>query len=87
MKLKEIEKLAESNKHLSSWEIKQDILDTEVEIVNMEIEAKHLATTPMGMREARWNHMRADARESGIKNRKKFIEQLKAILSYRENFN
>lgn len=61
----------------------QDIADTETEIVQMESEAEHLAATPMGMRETRWNHMRAGARRSGIEDRKKFIEKLKAILEYR----
>lgn len=55
MTKEEIIKIAERNKHIPAEEIKQDILDTQAEIVQMEKEAEHLEATPMGMREARWS--------------------------------
>ncbi len=82
---KKIKKMINDNKHISIAEIKQDILETEMEIDRMEREATHLAATPMGMRETRWNHMRADARISGIKDRKKFIKKLEIILEARRS--
>ena len=84
MKKEKIEKIVERSKHIPTDEIKQDILDTQNEITQMEKEAEFLASTPMGMQETRWNHMRADARISGIEDRKKFIEKLQAILDFRE---
>lgn len=83
MTKKQKEKIAEKNKHIPTAEIKQDILDTQIEITQMEKEADHLASTPLEMKEARWNHMRADARISGIKERKKFIKKLETILEIR----
>lgn len=83
MNKEEIIKLAERSKHIPIAEIKQDILDTQNEIDQMEKEAEHLAGTPMSMKDARWNHMRADARRSGIKERKEFIKKLEAILDLR----
>ena len=79
-----IEKMAERNKLIPTAEIKQDILDTQNEIIQMEKEAEHLETTPMGMQETRWNHMRASARRTGIEERKAFIKKLEAILEVRK---
>jgi hypothetical protein len=76
--------LAERNAHIPTTEIEQDILDTEREIVQMELEAQHLAATPDSMREARWDHMRAEARRSGIRERNEFIRKLKEILAARK---
>ena len=84
MKQEEIEKMAENNKHIPTSEIEKDIIDTQREISQMEIKAKHLEMTPIGMREARWDHMRADVLMSGIKRRKEFIKKLKAILEFRK---
>ncbi len=76
--------LAEQNAHISTAEIEQDILETEREIAQAEREAEHLERTPDSMREARWDHMRASARRSGIAERKEFIAKLKAILAERQ---
>lgn len=84
MKEEEKLKLAEQNKHISTAEIRQDISDTLVEIAQMEREAEHLEATPMGMRDARWNHIRASGRHSGIEERRRFVERLEAILEVRE---
>lgn len=61
-----------------SDKIKQDILDTETEIITMkrEIEGLRLIGDKMSM-------FRANARESGIKEREIFIEKLKVILKER----
>jgi len=77
------EKLAEQNAHIPTSEIEQDILDTEREIAQMEEEAAHLATTPSHSRDYRWNCIRAEARRSGISERKEFVKILKAILEFR----
>lgn len=79
----DIAQIAEKNAHIPTAEMEQDILDTEREIAQMAQEAEHLAGTPIHMREARWDHMRAEARRSGIKERQEFIAKLKAILEYR----
>lgn len=73
----------QKTKHIPTAEIKQDILDTQAEIEQMEREARHLEATPFGMQETRWNHMRAEGRRAGIKERKEFIEKLEAILEIR----
>ena len=77
------EEIAERNKHIPTEEIKQDILDTQIEIEQMEQEAKYLEATPMGMQETRWNHIRAQGRRAGIERRKQFIKKLEAILDFR----
>ena len=81
--MEKIKEIAERNKHIPTAEIKQDILDTQNEINQMEIEADHLEATPMGMQETRWNHMRAEGRWAGIKERKEFIKKLEMILEFR----
>ena len=78
-----IEEIAERDKYIPTEEIKQDILDTQIEIEQMEREAKHLEATPMGMQETRWNHIRAQSRRAGIERRKQFIKKLEAILDFR----
>ena len=83
MTKKQKEKLAEDNRDIPTAEIQQDIVDTQREILEMEEEAEHLANTPLSMKDARWNHMRAEARKSGIKERQEFIEKLKVILEVR----
>lgn len=72
-------KLAENNKHISSSEIKQDIADTQAEVVMMrrEEEGYRLIGDKMSV-------FRADARRLGIKERQKFIKDLKSILQYRK---
>jgi hypothetical protein len=79
----DIAQIAERNAHIPDAEIEQDILDTEREITQMELEAERLAETPLSMPDARLQHMRADSRRSGIAERKKFVADLKAILDYR----
>jgi len=76
--------IVEANKHIPTEEIKRDIADTLAEIRQMEKEAEHLEATPMGMRETRWNQMRAKSRRSGIQERKEFVERLEVILKSRE---
>ena len=65
--------------HGSSEEIKQDIADTEAEIVTMEREI-----TAYRLLGDRWSHMRADARVTGIQERQTFIAKLQAILDERK---
>jgi hypothetical protein len=69
----------EKNSHIPTEEIKKDIFDTEVEIARMEqeIRAFEILGDKMSM-------VRAGARESGIKERKVFIEKLKELLQTRE---
>ena len=80
-------KIIEQNKHIPTEEIKRDILETQAEIIQMKKEKEHLIATPMRMKETRWNHMRAEVRDSGIENRKKFIKKLEAILDFRKKPN
>lgn len=65
--------------HIPNEEINQDIRDTEAEIEQMTREEKGLRTCG-----DRWSAMRADARLTGIRERKAFIEKLKSILKERE---
>lgn len=64
--------------HISTEEIMQDIQDTQHEIDTMtrEIEGFRLLRDKM-------SYFRADARITGIKERKAFIEKLNGILSER----
>jgi hypothetical protein len=78
-------KIIADNAHIPTSEIEQDIRDTEEEITTMEKEAEHLEQTPLSMRDARWDHMRASARRTGITERKEFIEKLKVILEARKS--
>lgn len=73
-----------SIKDIPNAEIEQDIADTLREIRDMEAEAKHLAETPLSMPTARWDHMRAEARLGGIRERKAFVAKLEAILAERK---
>lgn len=84
---KEAERLAENNKDIPTSEIQQDIIDTEREIATMLEEADHLENTPLSLSTARWDHMRADARRSGVEEREHFVSQLKAILKVRGVLN
>lgn len=72
-----------TNDHIPTEEILKDIADTEREIAEMEVEAAHLEQTPLSMRDARWDHMRASSRRSGIEQRHAFIGKLRAILTER----
>lgn len=69
---------------IPSDEIKSDIEITLQEIIQYEEEADHLAQTPLSSRDARWNHMRAESYRRANLERIQFIEDLKAILVYRE---
>ncbi len=71
--------LAKKNPHISTEEIKQDILDTEAEILKMKREMKGYRLIGDKL-----SHFRADARKSGIAERKLFIERLQAILDVRK---
>lgn len=72
-------KFAERNEGIPTSEIEKDIADTQAEITVMkrEIEGFRLLGD-------RWSMMRADSRESGIKEREEFIEKLKIILEVRD---
>jgi len=63
------------NDLISTEEIKKDIRDTQIEINQMEREEKGFRVVG-----DRWSVMRADARITGIKERKEFIEKLERIL-------
>jgi len=73
----------EINAHISDEEVLRDIAETETEIRVMEAEAEHLSKTPLSMSSARWDHMRADARRSGVTHRKEFIAKLQNLLETR----
>lgn len=77
------EAFLEANAHISTDEVLRDIADTETEIVQMEREAEHLEKTPLSMRTARLDHLRADARRDGITRRKEFIAKLNRLLDLR----
>lgn len=82
--IKDDEQLVKENNHISTEEILQDIKDTQAEIVIMAQEAAHLEKTPLSLPSARWDHIRAESRRSGIKERYEFIEKLSAIIRGRE---
>ncbi len=71
--------LAEKNKHIPTAEIKQDITDTQAEIVVMKREIKGFRLIGDKM-----SNFRADGKVDGIKRRQKFIEKLQAILEVRD---
>jgi len=75
--------MLERNAHISDEEILHDIEDTTREIAEMEIEAEHLEQTPLSMRDARWDHMRASARRTGIAERKEFVAKLQKLYNLR----
>lgn len=68
-----------NNDHISTSEIKHDIYETELEIITLkrEIEGLRLLGDRMSI-------FRAAAKQSGIEERKIFIEKLRKILSARE---
>jgi hypothetical protein len=78
------EELLKQNVHIPSAEIEQDILDTQAEIARMEMEAQYFEKTPLSMPDARLNHMKAQARRTGIKEREEFISKLQKILDLRK---
>jgi hypothetical protein len=73
------QELADKNQHIPTEEIKQDILDTEHEVVAMkrQIEGLNLIGDKLSLFYAR-------AKESGVKEREDFIASLKIILEARE---
>lgn len=71
-------RIAEQNKHIPTAVIEQDIVDTQNEIVVLQREAKGYRLIG-----DRMSHFRADARESGIKERRDFIKKLEIILETR----
>lgn len=79
-----IKEIAERNAHIPDEEILKDIADTEAEILQMEREAEHYSQTPYSAPTARLDHMRAEARRSGIKERQELVGKLRAILDYRQ---
>lgn len=73
------QELLERNAHISTLEIEKDIADTEyeIDIMTREMDGYRLMTHD------RMAQFRADARQSGIRDRKHFVEQLQRILRLR----
>ena len=76
--MKNCKQILDSNKDISTEEIKKDILDTEAEIKVMKEELKGFR-----LLKDRMSYMRASSRRSGIKARKEFIEKLNILLECR----
>lgn len=74
--------IAGNNKHIPTGEIKQDIADTEAEIITMkrEIKAFKILSDRMSI-------LKANSRKFAIHQRQKFIENLKIILKIRKEQN
>lgn len=70
--------LLKDNAHIPTSEVKQDIADTEAEIVTLEREIKGLEILGDKM-----SMFRATGKKSGIKERQKFISKLKELLKAR----
>ncbi len=77
--MKLTEEQIKQNAHIPTSEIEQDIADTEAEIIQMTREAAGYDL--IGDRMSRF---RADARRSGIRERKEFIDNLRQILEARK---
>lgn len=67
-----------SNEHITNEEMLQDIAETEQEIATMEREIEGFRLIG-----DRWSRMRADARVTGIQERRIFIGKVRAILAKR----
>ena len=67
-----------NNDHIPTEEIKQDILDTEREIIQMRREEEGLRLIG-----DRMSLFRADARRDGIRKRKEFIDKLNKLIADR----
>ncbi len=74
----DIAALAERAEHIPDAEVKQDISDTEAEIIVLEREVKGLRLIGDKL-----SVFKADAKEAGIKERQEFIAELQALLAYR----
>jgi hypothetical protein len=81
--MKTKEELLEANKHIPSDEVRQDILDTEKEIEDLVKEIEFLRNTPATSRDYKINNFKADGKQSGIREREKFIELLRSLLCER----
>ncbi len=81
--MKTDQEIIEANKDILTETIRQDILDTQNEIATMRTEAEHLSKTPPSLPSARWDHMRAEHRLNGIKEREEFIKKLLYLLKLR----
>ena len=77
-------KLLEKSAQSPDEVIRQDIAETEREIQTMMEEAAHLEGTPMSLSSARWDHMRASARRTGVAEMQWFVAKLKKILELRQ---
>ena len=80
----EISNLISANAHVSTSEIKKDIIDTENEISLMSQEEAAFLAVPFGSRDYRFSQMKASHRRKGIEEREVFIKKLRTILEYRE---
>lgn len=72
--------LAKNNEHISTEEIKEDIFDTENEIITISREEKGFRIIG-----DRLSIMKADHRKNEIEDKKNFIEKLNFILEIRNN--
>lgn len=70
--------MAETHEQIPTEVIEQDIRDTEREIEQMQREMEYFKKSH------RLDHMRAEYRKSGIRERREFIEKLRGILQTRE---
>ena len=75
--------ILETNKHIPTTQVLQDLGDTEKEIKDMTAEAEHLEATPSSSPDYKMNNFRASARRTGIEDRKKFCEDLRKLLMAR----
>lgn len=80
MKTKEI---LETNKHIPTAQVLEDIGDTEREIRELEAEASHLEATPASSQDYKLNNYRASAKRTGIEDRKKFVANLRELIHAR----
>jgi hypothetical protein len=69
---------AARNAHITDAELAEDLADTEAEIARMTQEAEAWEKLPR-LPEHRWDHMKADARREGVKERAAFCEKLRRI--------
>lgn len=76
--------MAETHEQIPTEVIEQDICDTEREIEQMQREMEYFEKSPPGSFAYRLDHMRAEYRRNGIRERREFIEKLRGILQTRE---
>lgn len=75
--------ILETNKHIPTATVLEDIGDTEREIRELELEATHLEATPSSSQDYKLNNYRASAKRTGIEDRKKFVANLRELIHAR----